>query len=190
MQIKEYKIRQLNKKYFQKSTFFLYPLLKIPKTVIPMDTYVTWDDFFDLDRNVLVCRYKKFVKDTERKTEVEHLIKHPLYLDYYELEDDTIVYVFAIETFQGILELFLKGKYSKFPDSIKDRIVSFYKPETHTRAYMKSYLFPDAFYEIYSELLNVPISLLKEIVELASPPDMEKEKLQLKVKNIDIKLTK
>jgi len=186
MDVKEYKIKQLNKKYFQKSTFFLYPLLKIPKTVVPIVTYIQWDNYFSLEDKVIICKFDKFSTESEKKTEIEHLIKHPLYLDYYELEDDTLVYVFSIKSFDKVIELFLKGEYSKFPESIKERIISFYKPESVTRSYMKSYLYPEFFYEVYSELLDVPIDLLKSTKELATPPNLEKESMKIKVKNITI----
>ena len=190
MRVKEeYRIRQLNKKYFQKSTFFLYPLLKIPKVVVPIRTYLYWDHPSFLDKMVLICRFKKFTQPNQLKTEANHLVSHPLYLDYYELEDDTVVYIFAFDSFKPIVELFLKGKYSKFPDNIKERVLSFYKPETYTRSYIKSYLYPKQFYDTYSELLNVPEILLIETEELIDIPDIIKEKLELKIKNLNITLT-
>ena len=190
MQIREYKIKHLNKKYFQKSTFFLYPLLKIPKTIIPIGTYLEWDGRFNIDENIFICRFKKFKTQAEQKVEINSLIKHPLYLDYYELEDDTIAYVFTFETFKDVVNLFLKGKYSKFSEATKNKIISFYRPETHTRSIMKSYLYPEFFYEIYSDLLNVNIALLEEVSELIDKPDNDKETLKLKVKNIDLNLIK
>jgi hypothetical protein len=41
--------------------------------------------------------------------------------------------------------------------------------------YMESYLYPEEYYEVYSDLLNVPISTLEEVVELCDKPDLEKE---------------
>lgn len=186
MQVKEYKIRHLNKRYFQKSTFFLYPLLKIPKAVLPIHTYLYWDHPCSLDKMVLICRFKKFTELDQLKAEADHLVSHPLYLNYYELEDDTVVYVFAFDNFQPLVELFLKGKYSKFPVNIKERLLSFYKPETYTRSYMNSYLYPEHFYDTYSKLLNVSESILIETEELTDPPDIIKEKLHLKIKNLNI----
>lgn len=182
METKEYKIQNVNRKYFQKSTFFLYPLLKIPKTVIPMVTYLYWDDYSSSSKDpVLICRFKQFTKDSEKKTETEHLAGHPLFKDYYELEDETVVYIFTLKDFPALIDQFLKGEYSKFPPSIKERIVNFYRIETPTRSYMKSYLYPEHYYTLYSKLLNVPVKILVETGELADAPNLEKETLSLKM---------
>jgi len=185
MQNKEYKIRQLNDRYFQKSTFFLYPLLKIPKGVIPMITYLHWDSFYSLDDVVLICRYKKFIDEKQLDVEKNHLIKHIHHLDNYQLEDESVVYVFTFKSFKAVLDLFIKGKYSIFPVECKELIISFYKPESFTRAYIKSYLYPKDYYELYSKLLDIDILLLKNTVELIDVPNIEKEKLLLNIKSLD-----
>jgi hypothetical protein len=41
--------------------------------------------------------------------------------------------------------------------------------------YMESYLYPEKYYEIYSDMLNVPISTLEEVKELCDKPNLEKE---------------
>lgn len=177
--IKDYKITDLNRKYFQKSTFFLYPLLKIPKKIIPIVTYLYWNDYSTQDL-VLICRYKPFNTDQERKFEVEHLISSPFYKDYYKLEDGTVVYIFSLQTIPSVVELFIQGKYSRFPTLFKERVLDFYKPETRTRSYMKTYLYPEYYYSLYSKFLNVSKDLLKEIGELVDPPDLTKETLIIK----------
>lgn len=180
MEIKEYKIKDLNRKYFQKSTFFLYPLLKIPKSIIPVVTYLYWDGYSSED-SVLICRYKPFGTDIEKKTEKDHLIGHSLYKDYYPLEDGTLVYIFTLKDIESVVEMFLRGEYSKFASAAKERILAFYKPETPTRGYMKTYLYPEYYYDLYSKFLNVSEDLLKETVELIDPPNLEKERLTLKI---------
>jgi hypothetical protein len=186
MQKEEYKIRQMNKKYFQKSTFFLYPLLKIPKIVIPMQTYLYWDHSDYLEKTILICRFKKFTAANELKIEEANILSHPLYLNHYELEDDSIVYIFSLEQYKAMVELFLKGKYSKFSTKIKENILSFYKPESHSKSYIRSYLYPEYYYTLYAELLNVDKSILSETGELIDLPNITKEKLDLKIKNLNI----
>ena len=187
MEVK-YTIKELNKKYFQKSAFFLYPLLKIPKVIIPIDTYIQWDDYFSLNEHVLICRFKKFTKDLELDVEKHVLLSHPLYKDYHELEDGTVVYIFSLANHKDLMKAFLIGKYSKLSEKHKQTIIQFFKEGTYTRSYLKSYLYPDDFYEIYSILLEMSIETLKEIGELASPPDLKKENLTLKMKDLNITL--
>lgn len=186
MQKEEYKIRQMNKKYFQKSTFFLYPLLKIPKIVVPIQTYLYWDHSDFLEKLTLICRFKKFTIANELQIEKDKILSHPLYLNHYELEDDSVVYIFSLEDYKTIVEHFLKGKYSKFSTKIKENILSFYKPESHSKSYIRSYLYPEYHYNLYAELLNVDKSILLETGELIDAPNITKEKLDLKIKNLNI----
>ena len=41
--------------------------------------------------------------------------------------------------------------------------------------YVESYLYPEHYYEIYSELLNIPLNTLKEVRELCDKPNLNKE---------------
>ena len=53
-------MKKIYESYFQKSKVFLYPLLNIPKGVrfVPSQTYLTWEDQFDLSRYKLIALYK------------------------------------------------------------------------------------------------------------------------------------
>lgn len=180
--VKYYAVTHLNSKYFQKSTFFLYPLLKIPKTIIPKVTYLTWEGHYTLEDKVFICVFKKFKKTAELEIERKHLFNHPLYVDYYELEDGDMVYVFSFKQHEKIIDTFIKGRYSKFSQNIKERIISFYKPNGNTIKFINSYLHPNVYYNNYSELLNVPVDLLEEVVELIDKPNLQKEHLTSNVK--------
>ena len=81
------------------------------------------------------------------------------------------------------MDHFKKGKYSKFSDDAKKTIIMYYKPESHTRAFIKSYLYPDNYYDLYGVLLNIPPRILKDVGELADCPDIKKETLIQKIKN-------
>lgn len=180
-----YAITHLNSKYFQKSTFFLYPILKIPKTIVPKGTYLSWEDHYTLEDKVFICVFEKFGKEVQLEAERKHLLSHPLYLDYYELENEDVIYVFSFKHNDKIIEKFLKGQYSTFSQPAKERIIEFYKPSGKTIKFINSYLHPQAYYKTYSELLNVPVELLEEVVELIDKPNLEKEHLTLKVKCLD-----
>lgn len=174
-------IDKLNGKYFQKSTFFLYPLLGIPKTVIPLETYLVWNNY-GVEKDVLICKYSKFAKPTELQIEAANILSHPLFLSHHTLDDKSNIYIFDLSKQGNILGLFKKGKYSKFPLAAKEKIVKFYKPGSYTASYIKSYLYPNDYYYLYSSLLDVPVKLLQEIGELTDPPNMEKETLTVSVK--------
>lgn len=182
------KIKFLTKGYFQKSSFFLYPLLKIPKRVLPVETYIYCNLDIDKDKPVILCRYNKFTTPTEGEYEKEHLSGNPLFLNYYELIDGTCVYIFEFiePKHKESWDLFIQGKYSEFPALCKRDIVSFYKKGTRTYDSIYSYLYPTDYYEDYSTLLNVHIDILKAGKELTDKPNIEKETLTTHIKKLDL----
>jgi hypothetical protein len=177
---KEFKIRFLNKKYFQKSTFFLYPLLNIPKTILPKNTYITWEDTYGIDDLVFICKFDKFNSETQIKTEKVHLKGHPLLKETMTLEDGGTIYFFKFEKYSKLWHNFVNGKYSKISKNHKLEIIKFYKKGSFTGTLIKSYLFPEDYYADYAELLNVPLEVLMESGELADAPDLKQENLNLK----------
>ena len=82
----------------------------------------------------------------------------------------------------------LKGKYSKLTINVKRKISTYFQSNTANQVYINSYLYPKDYFEIYSELLQVDVTLLKEVGELCSKPDLEKEILYQTVQ--DLQLTK
>ena len=186
---KDFKVKQLNKKYFQKSTFFIYPLLNIPKTIIPTLTYLSWKDEIGIKDKMLICRFKKFITKEEIDFEKEHLLNHPLYRNYYDLEDDTRIYIYDISKYNTMLSHFIYGQYSKINDEIKKKIISYYKKGAPTSILITSYLYPEEYFDTYSELLDVSVNIIKETGQLIDLPDLSKEKLMLKIKNLNISPT-
>lgn len=184
---KRSKIKDLNKGYFQKSTFFLYPLLKISKKLLPMSTYVSWSHETGENKKMLICRYKKFASIADQALEKQFLLSHPNFVKFYELEDDTVVYLFFLNNkYNQVWDLFEKGAYSQFPYDVKLDILSFYRAGTITYDYINSYLNPTEYYTEYAELLNVSRDILKQGKELIDKPNMEKETLSIKPKQIDL----
>jgi hypothetical protein len=49
-----------------------------------------------------------------------------------------------------------------------------------------SYLYPERFYDNYAELLAVKASVLKEVGQLCSKPNLDKETLHATVKEVEI----
>lgn len=184
---KRSKIKNLNKGYFQKSMFFLYPLLKISKKLLPVNTYVSWSYETGESKKTIVCRYKNFTLLADQNMEKQLLLNHPQFIKYYDLDDGTGVYLFTLnDKYDKVWDLFEKGSYSQFPYHIKLDILSFYRPGTSTYDYINSYLNPTEYYTEYAELLNIDVSVLKDTRELVDKPDIEKETLKQQPKEIDL----
>ncbi len=184
---KSSKIKNLNKGYFQKSMFFLYPLLKISKKLLPVNTYTSWSYDGNTTGRVLICRYKNFVSPADQNMEKQLLLNHPQFVKYYNLNDGTSIYLFTLnDKYSQVWDLFDKGSYSSFPYHIKLDILSFYRPGTSTYDYINSYLNPSDYYTEYAELLNIDVAILKETKELIDKPDAEKETLKEQPVQIDL----
>ena len=56
---------------------------------------------------------------------------------------------------------------------------------TDNYVYVDSYLFSEKYFSLYADLLGVDENLLKEVGELCSPPDLEKENLIAEVLEIN-----
>lgn len=175
---KTQKITKVNKSYFQKSLFFIYPLLSIPKKYLPQNTYLIAEDI-NVESRILICEYRKFQTADELKFESQYILSHPAFKECKKLENGELIYLFSFEDieYKSFWNLFLEGKYSLFSSSAKKKILSFYKEGTTTKEYIMSYLYPEKFYSEYAELLNVSVDTLKEIGELIDKPNLKKETL-------------
>jgi len=176
-------VKSVYKKYFQKSKLFLYPLLGIRKgsSVVPSETYIEWNDTVSKDDAKLVCLYHPRDDNEYKKFEKNVLLRHNRLADYCMIDEENLVVIFEFSDKKDDWEKFLEGRYSKMNDSTKKEILKFFDSNTGNYVYMKSYLHPDKYYEDYALCLNVEVSFLKDVGELCSKPDLEKEKLILNV---------
>jgi hypothetical protein len=184
-------MKQIYTQYFQKSKVFLYPLLGVAKGIryVPIQTYTSWNGHHVGNENLLICVYaieqdSKKTFDTFLK---KHLEKNELFHSRYS-EDDLEIVTFDLSFFKGDLRKFEKGKYSEFSIMTKKIIMDFFGNTGTISEYIESYLYPEKYYEVYSEMLNVPISLLEEVVELCDKPSIKKE--HFKKSTIELELFK
>ena len=174
-------------KYFQKSRFFLYPLLNIKgKDIeVPKNSYLilTEEGISEKDYK-LICHFKKvkLYDIFEKKYIVNHSLLESILIAENEQED--AIYVFNLAAFKKDIDLFLKGKYGKLSYKVKQKIISFYSTKNMIYDYMDSFLFPVDYYDVYSNILNVPISVLKEAEELTDVYNQEKETCPIKLKKL------
>tara|TARA_R100001015_G_C4631014_1_gene193175 strand:- start:2686 stop:3243 length:558 start_codon:yes stop_codon:yes gene_type:complete len=172
-------VKKLYREYFQKSKVFLYPLLGIKKGVrfVPVQTYISWNDIYPKDKNKLLCFYtveNNWTKEFEMFAEL-FLETNVLFEEKHKIDDLNFLYIFDLETFKRDINKFKKGKYSKFTKRTKEIIMNFFGETGTISEYVESYLYPDFYYEDYSEILNVNIDDLQKVGELCSVPDLEKE---------------
>jgi hypothetical protein len=71
---------------------------------------------------------------------------------------------------------------------MKKHILNFFGNKGTISEYVESYLYPEDYFKIYSEILKVPFENIKEVGELCNKPDLEKENLEKEL--ISIKLFK
>ena len=57
----------------------------------------------------------------------------------------------------------------------KKIITKFFGASGTISEYIESYLYPEKYFEIYSDILNVPVEDLKNVGELCDKPDLERE---------------
>ena len=81
---------------------------------------------------------------------------------------------------------FRKGEYSKFRQKTKDIITKFFGDIGTIAEFVESYLYPELYYEDYSDILNIPIENLKDVTELCDKPDLNKENFKKELTTIEL----
>lgn len=177
-------IKEVYKTYFQKSRIFIYPVLGIAQNVVPpYQTYIGWDGYINPDDKLLVVTYD--LKHKNFSAFEKTVLKHPQLQDFYELDNKLGAYVFYLEEFPD-WENFINGKYSKFSDKTKSRILGQYGTSSANTEYLKSYLNPEEYYSDYSKALGVDEGILRSVGELCSKPDLDREILKAAQKQLDL----
>lgn len=176
-----YNIKEINREYFQRSMFFLYPVLKIPPhvNIKPTCTYLSWEGKYDVSDYRLICLFPKMdlTEPMKAANEKKYLLGNSRYETMEVLEDGRVIYVFNLENVHKDWNNLLEGKYSKMSAYVKLAINDFFRGNSKTLAYMDSYINPGNYYEAYGSMLGIETEILKEGVELLSKPDMSREHL-------------
>lgn len=177
-------IEKLYTKYFQKSKSFLFPMVGVRKTVAypPVETYMALEGRVTPDDMVLVVLYKRNDSEGFIAFEKKMLTSNPMFLSKLQTETH-VVYLFNFQMHQNDWFNFLLGKYSKLSASFKNAIKLYYGDNSKGYSYMESYLFPQKYFDKYSELLGVDVDILKAIGELCDGCDLEKETLKIPVED-------
>lgn len=182
-------IKSLYKDYFQKSRVFLYPALEIKRgsSVMPIQTHVSWEGHYAPEDRKLICLY--YLREDEEflRFEKHKLLGNPRFHDFKQVDDERAVYVFDFQDSKSDFDLFLQGRYSKMSAVHKKKIKAYYGIYNSNFVYIESYLNPEKYFSIYSEMLGVDIDELRKVGELCNPPDMERESLVMDIQEINLK---
>lgn len=165
--------------YFQKSKVFLYPLLDIKKgaTYVPRQTYIAWEDMYSIEDTMFLCVYQTPMNERFQRFIDRFILSHELFDKYIQLEDKKHLFIFNLKSRKFDFDNFIEGKYSKISLDSKIKILDFFGSNDKVEDYIHSFLSPKDHHEEYAEHLGVDIESIKEVYELCTPPDIEKETL-------------
>ena len=185
-------LNSVYKKYFQKSKVFLYPILGIKRgvSVIPVETYIGWQGYYGSEDMKLICVYDIRTDEEYKNFEKNILLTHSRLCDFVKVNSQSVL-TFDFSDLGDDWAHFINGRYSKISLNLKQKILGFFDKYSGNYAYMHSYLLPEKYFSNYAELLNVDVSMLIEVGELCTKPDLGKETLIMEVAdlgNIDEKL--
>lgn len=173
--------------YFQKSRCFLYPLLGINKNAFikPLNTYISWDGKIEPTDRKLICVYKDLDTEGFRQFESLMLTGNRMFAEKFSFEG-YLIYVFDFEDFSKDWDLFLHGKYSWFTALAKIKIREYFgESSDQYRKQIGVYLFPERHFKVYSDYLDIPLELLKEVGELCDLYDPVRETLKFVEINLE-----
>lgn len=170
-------VKSIYTKYFQKSKVFLYPLLGFKRgiKVVPSETYLAWDPFYIPEDMKLVCLYHPQESDDYKNFEENVLLKHTRLVDIKEINSNNKLFIFDFSDLDENWHYLVNGNYSKIKNSIKGDICSFFDNTSANFVYIRSYLYPNKYFNDYAECLNVDVEMLEVVGELCNKPDLEKE---------------
>lgn len=193
-------IKSLYKEYIQKSRLFLYPTLNIPRgvSVTPIQTYMEWEDIYTIEDCKLISLYHMRDDYQFKHFEEKKLLKNSKFDNFHEVESESNkklgAYIFDFTSEKDNYNRIVFGEYSKLSSRYKHKILDFFKNHRAHHAYIESYLYPEKYFTMYSDLLNVNTDVLRQVGELCSKPnftdesnDMTTEVLsaEIKIMNFD-----
>jgi hypothetical protein len=188
----EENIIELYNAYFQKSRVFLYPYLEIKRgtKIVPIETYVSWKNKIEYYENQFICLYEINKTTKFQNFENIYLLGNKHFNSFYQIDENKGIYTFNFE--KSDWKHFLSGRYSLLSRKLKTKILTFYKNNPNIDN-VKSYLYPEEYYQAYSELLSTSTNekdklskIIMDVGELCDKPDLKKEQLILTPKTLKL----
>ena len=177
-----YVVKQVYKRYFQKSKSFLLPVLGLKKDFkySPIQSYMEWDGIYKSSDYNLILTYEKSNDPAWNKYLLNTIMANRMFNEYYEIDDETIAVSFDLYSIAEDYQYVLEGKYSNLSKQTKSKIREYYGYNSPEWAYMESFLFPERYIPTYSKILDVDEEHIRFTGELCDLPNLNKETLKLK----------
>jgi hypothetical protein len=154
----------------------MYPLLGIERgNVVPEEVYLSINGKIRPEDRKLICVYDPNSDEAYSTFKQERLVNHALLSDHMTNENGHELFIFNMKGFAKDWDYFLEGSYSKISDKVKTLIQDFFEKNSGNYIYMNSFLYPEKWHKRYAEILDVPISLLEEVIEVIDKPDFERK---------------
>jgi len=182
------KIVSMYKEYFQKSQVFLYPALEIKRgvSVTPVKTHMSWEGRYKPEDGMLCCLYHLREDEDFKMFERVKLRGNKYFHEFIQVAEKQGVYVFNLQPMIKDWNSVLTGKYSKISKEHKKAIGAYFGHKSAHLPYIESFLFPEKYFKLYSDLSGIEEEVLRSVGELCDLPDMEKETLTISVSNLEI----
>ena len=159
----------------------MYPLLGIERgNVAPKEVYFSIKGKIRPEDRKLICVYDPNSDEAYSTFKEESLVNHALLSDHMTNENGDELFIFDMKGFGKDWDYFLEGRYSQISENVKSQIQNYFEKNSGNYIYMNSFLYPQKWHKRYAELLDVPVSLLTDVIELTDKPDFEKETFQYK----------
>jgi len=171
-------ITEIYSKPFRKGPIFLYPLLGLNSqaAIKPESCWTSMEGFIAKEDKKFICVYDTSIIGFENFA-VKEITSRVNFIERIELDDVLNAFVFDFSIYGNSWDAYLNGKYSKFEEDSKKIILKYQSNKSGNLEYLSSFLYPEKYFDLYAQLLDVDIDLLINVGELCDKPDFEKEKL-------------
>lgn len=156
---------------FQKSYTFLWPLIGFKKndSIKPKETYLFWTEAdYSIDDYNLITYYETDFNHNFLKFENENILTKDNLLACFKVQGG-MVYVWDLIYFSNTVAEFVQGRYSKFTEKDKKIIMTYFggADDKTVRPGRLAYmgLYPEEFYDVVGQELNVEKKYLTELVK-------------------------
>ncbi len=148
---------------------------------------MSWEGYLKTEDIKLIAVYSERHDMEYTSFEKNVILRHPRVTDCITLEDGKKLFTFDFSDLKHDWNHILNGKYSQITKEVKFKLLNHFDQFSGNRTYLETYLFPEKYFTLYADLLCVSESLLREVGELCTPPDLEKENLVAQVLDLENK---